>query len=94
VWYIGAIETSLNTPLTPEQLAAVNAGGGFAQVEDPTTHRTYYLIEQGAPPTIDDDYVREKIVEAYEDGEFKPLDMAAIKAEFHRRQALKNRRRD
>jgi hypothetical protein len=41
----------------------------------------------GLPPTIDDDYVREKIAEAYADGEFAPLDMAAVKAEFHKRHA-------
>ncbi len=86
----------MQIPLTPELTAAVHAGGGFAQVEDPNTHRVYFLIEQPSltnqtvPPTIDDNYVREKIAEAYADGEFEPLDMAASKAEFHRRQSLKN----
>jgi hypothetical protein len=79
------MESSLQIPLTAELLAAVHAGGGFAQVEDPNTHRVFYLIEQATPPTIDDEYVREKIAEAYEDGDFVPLDMAAIKTEFHRR---------
>jgi hypothetical protein len=94
------MEPSVQIPLTPELTAAVHAGGGFAQVEDPNTHRVYFLIEQtvltkqAAPPTIDDNYVREKIAEAYADGEFEPLDMAAIKAEFHRRQSLKNLARE
>ena len=64
----------MQIPLTPELTAAVHAGGGFAQVEDPNTHRVYFLIEQTATPTIDDNYVREKIAEAYADGEFQPLD--------------------
>ena len=84
------MDASFQTPLTLEQLAAVQAGGGFARVEDPTTHRVYFLIEQAGPPTIDDQYVREKIGEAYADGIVEPLDMTAVKAEFHRRQALKN----
>jgi hypothetical protein len=88
------MEMSNPTPLTPELVAAVHAGGGFAQVEDPDTHQLYFLIGQSHPPTLDDEYVRAKIAEAYEDGEFVPLDMAAIKAEFHRRQALQNRPRE
>ena len=84
------MDASFQTPLTPEQLAAVHAGGGFARVEDPATHQVYFLIEQSVPPIIDDEYVREKIAEAYADGGLEPLDMAAVKAEFHRRQALKH----
>lgn len=94
------MEPVVQIPLTPELTAAVHAGGGFAQVEDPNTHRVYFVIEQTSPRNqteplaIDDDYVREKIAEAYADGEFEPLDMAAIKAEFHRRQSLKNLARE
>jgi hypothetical protein len=89
MWYIGRMDASFQTPLTPEQLAAVNAGNGFARVEDPATHRVYFLIEQSDPPTIDDDYVREKIAEAYAEGGLEPLDMAAVKSEVLRRQASK-----
>ena len=45
VWYIDGMDTSIQTQLTPDQLAAIHAGGGFA-VEDPQTlpsllsHRT------------------------------------------------------
>jgi len=53
---------SLN-PLTPEQIAALEAGDGIMVGQDPTTHRVYLLMEQ-VEPTIDDDYVREKLAEA------------------------------
>jgi hypothetical protein len=89
------MDASFQAPLTPDQVAAIHAGGGFARMEDPQTHRVYYLIEQQPePPALDDEYVREKINEAYAEGEFVPLDMAAIKAEFQRRQSLKNTSRD
>jgi hypothetical protein len=79
--------TSVYAPLTPEQLAAVQAGNGFAKVQDPSSHRVYYLIEQMDAPAISDEYVRRKIDEAYADGDLGPLDMEAIKAEFRRRQS-------
>jgi hypothetical protein len=78
-------------PLTPEQLSAITAGGGFAHCEDPTTHLQYQLI-QVEPPTLSDDYFREKIEESYADPEgLAPLDMAAIKAELQRRLAAKQK---
>jgi hypothetical protein len=84
------MEAFFQGALTADQLAAIHAGGGFARMEDPQTHRVYFLIEQQpAPPTLDDEYVRQKIEEAYAEGGVEPLDMAAIKAEFHRQQAAK-----
>jgi hypothetical protein len=83
------MDTSIHAPLTPEQLAAVQAGNGFAKVEDPSTNRVYFLIEQSAS-TISDDYVRRKIEEAYTKGDLGPLDMEAIKAEFHRRHSARS----
>ena len=81
------MDTPYQVPLTPEQLAAINAGGGFAHCQDPATHVQYELIQR-EPMTIDDDYIREKVAEAYSDPDgFKPLDMAAIKAELQRRLA-------
>ena len=68
-------------PLTPEQIAAVNAGGGFACCEDPNTHVVYELIQRDEPPTLSDDYFREKIAEADNDiakHGLEPLDMKAI----------------
>jgi hypothetical protein len=81
------MDTSFHAPLTPEQLAAVQAGNGFAKVQDPATHRVYFLIEQSVAPTISDDYVRRKIEEAYAEGDLGRLDMEAIKAEFRHRQS-------
>jgi len=81
------METPFPAPLTPAQLAAITAGGGFAQCEDPTTHVRYHLIPFELP-TLDDDYMREKIDEAYADAGdsgFQPLDMGAIKLELQRR---------
>ena len=75
------MENSQFLPLTPEQIAAVQAGGGFACCEDPATHTVYHLIQQDEPPTLDDDYFRVKIAEADEDiakHGLQPLDMSAI----------------
>jgi len=84
------MESTYQAPLTPEQLAAIIAGGGFARCEDPTTHVQYHLI-QLEPSNLDDDYIREKIKEAYADpAGFEPLDMATIKAELRRRLATKH----
>ena len=89
--YTGDMEPTYQAALTPEQLAAINAGGGFARCEDPTTHVTYQLI-QCDPTNIDDEYVRRKIDEAYADSVndgFAPLDMVAVKAELYRRLSAK-----
>jgi hypothetical protein len=86
------MEAPYQAPLTPEQLAAINASGGFARCEDPSTHVLYQLI-RFETPAVDDDYVRQKIDEAYADADengFKPLDFVAIKAELHRRLATKD----
>ena len=81
------METTYQASLTPEQLAAIHAGGGFARCEDPRTHLHYQLI-QLVPSTIDDEYIREKAEEAYADpAGCGPLDMTAIKAELNRRLA-------
>ncbi len=82
------MENSRFPPLTPEQLAAVNAGGGFARCEDPDTHAVYHLIQEGESRRLSDDYFREKLAEADADvakNGLQPLDMGAIKAEFERR---------
>lgn len=86
------METPYPAPLTPEQIAAIHAGGGFASCEDPTTRVHYHLIQVEPAATVDDDYIREKIEEAYADAAesgFEPLDMDAIKAELNRRLAAK-----
>ncbi len=78
------METVHQAALTPDQLAAITAGGGYAHFEDPKTRIVYHLIQQPEAPTIDDDYVREKLAEAYADIEkngLHPVDIAKIKAE-------------
>jgi hypothetical protein len=49
------MNTPYDAPLTPEQLAAMDATGGFANCVDPTTDTRYRLV-QYEPSTIDDDY--------------------------------------
>jgi hypothetical protein len=90
--YTENMEPTYQAALTPEQIAAITAGGGFARCEDPTTHVRYQLV-QIESPNLDNEYFRGKIEEAYADaGEqgFQPLDMAAIKAELSRRLAAKS----
>ena len=85
------MEAPYQAPLTPKQLAAIYASGGFAHCEDPSTHVLYQLIKFESP-TVDDDYLRQKIEEAYAaDAEigFKPFNMGAIRSEVHRRLAMK-----
>jgi len=84
------MEPTYQASLTPEQLAAIAAGGGFAHCEDPTNHVRYQLIQLD-PSVIDDAYIREKIEEAYADPNgIGPLDMSAIKDELNRRLAVKS----
>ena len=81
------MDTTYPAPLTPEQLAAMNAGGGFAHCEDPITHLRYHIV-QYEPPTIDDDYVRAKLAEAQADideGRVAELDTSEIKRQLRER---------
>ena len=77
------------TPLTPEQLVALEAGGGIVYAQDPATHRIYLLIDR-IDPTIDDQYVREKLDEALsaiEAGEVSDWDADQFKARLLKRNA-------
>jgi len=79
-----------HVPITPEQLAAVAAGNGFAHVEDPSTHRIYLLVEQGKAPTLSDDYFREKIAAGIAErnrGGCQPWDVEQLKADLRSRHA-------
>jgi signal transduction protein with GAF and PtsI domain len=60
------MDNTFQVPLTPEQLAAINAGDGYARCEDPTT-RIHYQLVQFEPSTLDDNYFREKLAEAEAD---------------------------
>lgn len=75
-------------PLSAEQLAAINAGDGHARLIDPGTQIVYHVIAQAETPTIDDDYVREKLAEAEADverGDVAAWDVAEIKQELRER---------
>ncbi len=83
------MEPTHQVSLTPEQLAAITAGGGFAQCEDPVTHVQYQLI-QVDPSAVDDDYIREKIAEAQDDvdnGNIAEWNLNEIKQKLHARLA-------
>jgi adenine specific DNA methylase Mod len=64
--YTNGMDTTGFYPLTPEQLSALDSGGGVMRGHDPATNRKYILIEQ-IEPTISDDYLREKLREGLED---------------------------
>jgi hypothetical protein len=87
---ISSMSTTGQVSITPEQLAAVAAGNGFAHIEDPSTHRIYLLVEQGKAPTLSDDYFREKIAAGIAErdrGECRPWDVEQLKADLHLRHA-------
>jgi hypothetical protein len=90
------MSTADHVPITPEQLAAVAAGHGFAHVEDPATHRVYLLVEQGKAPTLSDDYFRQKIavgIAERDRGECQPWNVEQLKADLRRRHAAKSAER-
>ena len=81
------MHTDRQAALTPEQLAALAEGDGYACVQDPQTGHFYVLIEQ-QQPTNDDDYVREKLEESrasFAAGKGVPWDIDQIKAEVRKR---------
>ena len=83
--------TPHSTPLTPEQIAGLEAGGGILRGQDPATQRAYLLIEQ-IKPTIDDGYVREKLQEgvaAIEAGEISDWNVDEFKDELRQRHAAR-----
>ncbi len=79
----------LQISLTPEQIAAVQAGAGCAWFEDPITHRVYLLAEQDGV-RLDDDFVRGKLAEARKEselGQCEPWDSNHLKSELRARYA-------
>jgi len=86
------METVRQVPLTPEQVAAVQAGNGVAHAEDPATHRVYLLVDQGQAPILSDEYLRAKIAAGLAEadrGESQPWDLEAMKTDLRRRHAEK-----
>jgi|GEM_PF-2346555 len=85
------METPHLIPMTPEQIAALEAGGRFVHAQDPTTNRFYLLIEQ-TEPTIDQEYVREKLAEglaSIEAGEVSDWDVDEFKNQLRQRHAAR-----
>jgi hypothetical protein len=75
-------------PLTPEQIAALTAGNGFAHVEDPETHRKYLVVDQGAAPTLAEEYVKKKVLDGISEldsGLGKTWDPDSIREQLDRR---------
>jgi hypothetical protein len=82
------MSTGHHTPITPDQIAAVAAGNGFAHVEDPATRRVYLLVDQGQAPALSEDYFRQEVAEGLAEadrGESRPWDVEAMKADLMRR---------
>jgi len=86
------METSL-PQLTPEQQQAIATSGGLpVQLEDPSTHKLYVLLEQSNQNVLDDDYVREALskgIAAVERGDYRKWDPEETKAEGRRRLAAR-----
>jgi hypothetical protein len=91
--YTGSVEKIVQAALTPEQLAATMASGGFAYCEDQTNHVHYFLV-QYEPSTLEDDYIREKLAEAQasiDRGDVADWDVDELKRECREAFAKKSR---
>jgi hypothetical protein len=86
------METS-HPQLTPEIRAALSAHPGEPlHIADEQTRKVYLVIEQGAFPELEEEYIREKLEEGFaaiEKGEEEEWNSASIKAEA--RQILEQR---
>lgn len=74
--------------LTPEQIAAVTAGGGLAEAIDPATEGRYLLVQRCEAPPLEDDYFREKTAAAIASlarGEGRVWDVDDLKAKLAER---------
>jgi len=74
-------------PLSSEQLAAIREGEGYAHLVDPNTRQVYFLTEP-CVPTIDENYIREKLEAAQvsiDRGDIADWDVDEIKAEVRQR---------
>lgn len=81
------MDMPLQISLTPELIAAVQAGAGCVRFEDPQTHRVYLLAEQDEVP-LDDNYFREKLAEARQESEMglsEPWDVETLKNKLRSR---------
>lgn len=83
------MDMPLQISLTPELIAAVQAGSGCVRFEDPMTQRIYLLAEQDVVP-LDDSYICEKLAEAKLESELGlsvPWDAEGLKAELRAKYA-------
>lgn len=88
------MEVNSQTFLTPEQVAAIEAGNGFAHAQDPVSRRVYLLVDQGRAPTLPDEYFRQTISEGLAEadrGESEPWDVERMKIELLRRHAARTK---
>jgi hypothetical protein len=71
--------------LTPEQRAAVLANPGeTVHIADEATQKVYLLLEQGAFPELEEEFVRARLEEGFaaiDRGEVEQWDAASIKVE-------------
>lgn len=81
------METS-NLQLTPDQRQALLANPGEpVHIVDEETRKVYLLLEQGAFPELEEEYIRARLEEGFaavERGEVEEWDSASIKAEGRR----------
>jgi hypothetical protein len=81
------METS-SLQLTPEMRAALLAHPGEAlHIADKETGKVYLVVEQGAYPELEEEFIRARLEEGYaaiEGGEEEEWDSESIKAEGRR----------
>ena len=75
--------------LTPDQRQAILSGAGEPlHIHDPQTQKVYLLIEQGAEPTLEEEYIRRGLELARQqiaNGEIARGDIESVIAEAKRR---------
>lgn len=80
--------------LTPEQRQAVLAGGGAPlHIHDTETQKVFVLIEQGAEPALDEEYVQQGLKVArqqIENGDLGKGDIEAVIIEAKHRHSSSN----
>jgi hypothetical protein len=86
------METS-HVQLTPEQRQALAARPGEpVHITDEETHKVYLLVEEGVVPTLDEEYIRQRLEVARDQiarGEVSTAPIDAVIAEAQRRHSRK-----
>jgi cellobiose phosphorylase len=80
--------------LTPEQRTAVSASpGGLVYFADKETGKTYLLVEQGALPELEEEYIRQGLELAREQiarGELSTATIDQVIAKAQQRQSVES----